>query len=257
MKEQIKKKERLDNLIVKLGYAETKMKAQAFIMSGVVFIGNQRADKPGSFVKIDSEIKIVGEKPKYVSRGGLKLEKALNEFNIDVNEIVALDIGASTGGFTDCLLQFGASKVYAFDVGHGQLDWKIRNDKRVIAREKVNCRYLKPEDINEKVDLITIDVSFISLLKIVEPAISLLKENGVLIALIKPQFEVGKNDMEKGGIIKDKRKHKKVVDKITFSMNKLGLEVKNLVESPILGSNGNKEFLIHCIKTTSYDYEKY
>lgn len=247
MKEPIKKKLRLDNLVLKLGIAETKTKAQALIMSGVVFVDGVRVDKSGTYVKTQSNISIKGEIPKYVSRGGLKLEKALVQFKIDVKNKIALDIGASTGGFTDCLLQYGASKVYAFDVGHGQLDWRIRNDLRVVVKEKINCRYLKPEDVGEKVDIVTIDVSFISLLKVVEPAINILKQNAILVALIKPQFEVGKDEIERGGVIKDKSKHKAVIDKISCGISSLGLEVKQVVESPIAGGSGNKEFLIYSV----------
>ncbi len=247
MKEQNKKKQRLDNLVLKLGFAETKTKAQALIMSGVVFVNGNRSDKSGSLVRPSSKIEIIGKTPKFVGRGGLKLEKALTEFGIDVKNMVALDIGASTGGFTDCLLQYGVSKVYAFDVGHGQLDWNIRNDSRVVVREKINCRYLKPEDVGEKVDLVVIDVSFISLLKVIEPVIKLMNENSILIGLIKPQFEVGKGEMEKGGVIKDAAKHEAVIDKIGKGFSVLGLEVKQVIESPILGGSGNKEFLIHSV----------
>lgn len=247
MKEQNNKKNRLDNLIVELGFAGSRSKARALIMSGVVFVDGVRSDKSGTLVKTSSKIELVGELPKFVSRGGYKLEKAIVDFNLDVKNKSALDIGASTGGFTDCLLQYGASKVYSFDVGHGQLDWKIRNDNRVIVKEKINCRYLKPEDLDDKVDIVVVDVSFISVLKVVKPAIEIMKTNSVLIALIKPQFEVGKDEMEKGGVIKNPSKHKSVVDKITNDFSELGLKVKQVIESPILGGSGNKEFLIFCI----------
>ena len=244
MKEQINKKIRIDDLIVKLGLAENKSKAKALIMSGVVFANGQRADKAGNLFYDDSEIIVKENSIKYVSRGGLKLEKAIQNNKIDVTRKIALDIGASTGGFTDCLLQLGANKVYAFDVGHGQLDWKIRNDSRVVVKEKINCRYLEPKDLEEKVDIVVIDVSFISLLKIVEPALRVLKSDGVVIALIKPQFEVGKDLIEKGGVIKDPKKHETVKEKISKEFNNMGLKVLNILDSPILGNKGNKEFLI-------------
>lgn len=182
-----------------------------------------------------------------MSRGGLKLEKALEDFNIEVNSLTALDIGASTGGFTDCLLQKGAKKVYAFDVGHGQFDWKLRNNEKVVVKEKINCRYLDFDHVGEFVDLIVIDVSFISLRLIVGPAIKLLNEDGVLIALIKPQFEAGKGEVGKGGVIKDEAKHREIVEMIRSYFETLNLSIKGVIPSPIEGADGNKEFLI-CAK---------
>jgi 23S rRNA (cytidine1920-2'-O)/16S rRNA (cytidine1409-2'-O)-methyltransferase len=179
-----------------------------------------------------------------VSRGGIKLEAALEVFCVEVNNKAALDIGASTGGFTDCLLQYGAGLIYAVDVGYGQLDWKLRQDPRVVVMERINARYLKPEDIGQLVDIVTIDVSFISLTKIVPAALELLKPDATLIALIKPQFEVEKGEVGKGGIVKDDDKHKMVVDKITLFLEKLGFKILGVIPSPLLGADGNKEFLI-------------
>lgn len=213
-------------------------------MAGSVFIDNQRVDKPGTAVDVNSEIEIKNSKKKYVSRGGLKLEKALEDFNIDVNNLTALDIGASTGGFTDCLLQKGTIKVFAFDVGHGQFDWKLRNNEKVVVKEKINCRHLEFDHVGELVDLIVIDVSFISLKLIVGPAIKLLKEDGVIIALIKPQFEAGKGEVGKGGVIKDEAKHREIVEMIRSYFETLNLDIKGIIPSPIEGADGNKEFLI-------------
>lgn len=242
------KKIRIDKLIHDRGLAESRSQAQSIIMAGSVFINNQRVDKPGTEVNINSEIEIKNSKKKYVGRGGLKLEKAIGEFAIDTDNIIALDIGASTGGFTDCLLQKGAKKVYAFDVGHGQFDWKLRNNEKVVVREKINCRYLKFEDVGELVDLIVIDVSFISLKLIVSPALNVLKKDGVIIALIKPQFEAGRGEVGKGGVIRDEGKHREVVESIRSYFETLNLNIIGVTPSPIEGADGNKEFLICAIK---------
>lgn len=218
-------------------------------MSGVVFVEGTRVDKAGTLVAKDSEIIIKEDFRRYVGRGGVKLEAALKKFKINVNDKVAVDIGASTGGFTDCLLRFGARKVYAIDVGHGQLDWGLRQDKRVVVMERVNARYLKPEDIGELVDICTIDVSFISLRLIVPRAKNLLKPKGVLIALIKPQFEVGKGEVGKKGIVRDESKHMTVIDKITSCLREASFDVVGVMPSPILGADGNKEFLIVGVKS--------
>ena len=239
-----KNKTRLDSLLVEKKLAQSGNQARALIMSGRVTEEGRRVEKPGTAVKKDSEVVVEQDARRFVSRGGLKLEKAITEFNIDVNGKVALDIGASTGGFTDCLLRFGASRVYAFDVGHGQIDWTLRNDKRVIVREKINCRYLQAEDIGEKVEIVTIDVSFISLTMIIEPASSVLAENATLIALIKPQFEVGRKDVGAKGIVRNEDKFKEINEKITFYLSELGFKVKGIIESPIKGSGGNREFLV-------------
>ena len=239
-----KNKTRLDSLLVEKNLAQSGNQARALIMSGRVAVDGKRAEKPGTAVKRDSEVTVEHDPRRFVSRGGLKLEKAITEFGIDARGKVALDIGASTGGFTDCLLHFGASRVYAFDVGRGQIDWKLRNDRRVIVREKINCRYLRAEDVGEKVDIVTIDVSFISLTKIIEPAVSVLADNATLVALVKPQFEVGRKDVGTKGIVRNEDKLKEVNDRITAYLGKLGLRVKGLVESPVKGSGGNREFLV-------------
>lgn len=239
------KRERIDKLLVEQGLADSRTKAQALIMAGVVLVNEQKILKPSQeFLPTDTiRLKGKSEETKYVGRGGLKLEKALKEFQIRPNEYICLDVGASTGGFTDCLLQNGAKKVVTIDVGTNQLVWKLRNDERVEARENVNARYLKPEDFSEKFDLIVIDVSFISVTKILPALKSLLVENGKIIVLIKPQFEVGKGEVGKGGIVKDEAKHTEVVEKVNSFAAEIGLKNTSLIDSPILGADGNKEFL--------------
>jgi len=232
-----------------MGLAPTRTRAQSLIMEGVVFVNGQKVDKSGTLIKEDSDISIKDSSLKYVSRGGLKLEGALSHFEIEVRNKIALDVGASTGGFTDCLLQNGAGRVYAVDVGYGQLDWKLRNDSRVVVMEKINARHMQLDDIPELVDIIVIDVSFISLTKIIPPVIKLLKPGGVLVALIKPQFEVGKGEVGKGGIVRDENKHKDVVDKITKFIAELNFDVSGVIPSPITGAHGNKEFLLSAVKT--------
>ncbi len=217
-------------------------------MSGVVFVEGTRVDKAGTLVAKDSEIIIKEDSRRYVGRGGVKLEAALDRFKIDVNGKVALDIGASTGGFTDCLLQFGARRVYAIDVGHGQIDWGLRQDKRVVVMEKVNARYLEPGDIGELVDISTIDVSFISLELIIPRVKNLLKPKGTLIALIKPQFEVGKGEVGKKGVVRDESKYAVVIEKITSFLEGESFDVIGVMPSPILGAEGNKEFLVAGVK---------
>lgn len=238
-------KKRLDVALVERGLVDTRARAKAVIMAGTVYVAGERVDKAGALVKDDAEIVLKGETLKYVSRGGFKLEAALDAFGVDAAGKTAVDVGSSTGGFTDCLLQRGASKVYAIDAGRGQLDWKLRNDPRVVSMEKFNARYLKPEDIGgEPVGIAVIDVSFISLTKIIPPAAGVLAPGGVLVALIKPQFEVGKGEVGKGGIVRDEAKRKEVVDKITAFALGLGLEVRGVIESPITGADGNVEYLI-------------
>ena len=243
------KKQRIDQLLVEYEIAESITKAQALVMSGIVLANEQRVEKPSESFTLDAKIRIKGKSDeiKYVGRGGLKLEKALQDFHIQPNEYVCLDVGASTGGFTDCLLQHGAKKVFAIDVGTNQLVWKLRNDARVIVRENVNARYLKPEDFNEKFDLIVMDVSFISVTKILSALKDLLTETGKIIILIKPQFEVGKGEVGKGGIVKDESKHAEVVEKVNKFAVEIGLKNLGLIDSPILGADGNKEFLaLYC-----------
>lgn len=242
-----KPKIRLDNLLVEKELVSTRAQARSLIMQGAVSVDGERVDKAGALVKESSEITIKDSSQKYVSRGGHKLEGALTEFDINVSGSIALDIGASTGGFTDCLLQHGAKRVYALDVGYGQLDWKLRNDERVVVIEKLNARYLKPEDIREKVDIAVIDVSFISLTMVIPPLKDILKPGGALVALIKPQFEVGKGQVGKGGIVRDESKHQEVVDKIRSFLNGLRFTVTGVIPSPILGAQGNKEFLIAAV----------
>ena len=241
-------KKRLDTVLVERGLTESRSKARAVIMAGDVYVDGVRTDKAGALVKDGQEVTLRDAALKYVSRGGLKLEAALKEFGIDPSGGTAVDIGASTGGFTDCLLKHGAEKVYAIDVGYGQLDWKLRNDPRVVVREKLNARYIKPADIAEPADIAVIDVSFISLTMIIPPALALIKPGGLLIALIKPQFEVGKGEVGKGGIVRDESKHREVVDRITEFVKGLGVGVLGVIPSPIEGAEGNKEFLIAAVK---------
>jgi 23S rRNA (cytidine1920-2'-O)/16S rRNA (cytidine1409-2'-O)-methyltransferase len=217
-------------------------------MAGQVVVNDHVADKPGQMVPIDAVVRVKGELHPFVSRGGLKLEKALDFFDVDVAGIVALDVGASTGGFTDCLLQRGARKVIAVDVGYGQLAWKLRSDERVVSLEKTNIRYLSAERLPEVPDLAVIDASFISLAKVLPATVGLIKEGGAIIALIKPQFEVGAGEVGKGGVVRDEAKHRQVVDSVCTVAQELALAVRGVVESPILGPKGNREFLIYLVK---------
>jgi len=242
---------RLDQLLVGRGFFESREKAQRAIMAGAVRVGEQRIDKPGTRVREDATV-TVEKGERYVGRGGLKLEAALAHFEIDASDAVCLDIGASTGGFTDCLLQHGARKVFAIDVGHSQLDWKIRSDPRVAVREKLNARHLSREAIPEPIGICVIDVSFISLTLILPPAAALLSNGGVIISLIKPQFELRREDVGRGGVIRDAALHARAVEKIrAFVAASLpGLVWSGVIESPILGGEGNKEFLA-CLRTAS------
>ena len=243
----MKNKKRLDVLLVEQMYAETRSKAQAIIMAGLVYVNGQKADKAGmSFDADTAVIEVRGQACPYVSRGGLKLEKALRDFGVDPTGFVCSDSGCSTGGFTDCLLQQGASKVFAIDVGYGELNWKIRNDPRVVVMERTNIRYVTPEDIGEPLDLSVIDVSFISL-RIVLPAIkNLLKEQqGQVLCLIKPQFEAGRENVGKNGVIREPAVHKEVLDSIVQLAKDLGFKILGLTFSPVKGPAGNIEFLGH------------
>ena len=243
----MKNKKRLDVLLVEQMYAETRSKAQAIIMAGLVYVNGQKADKAGmSFDADTAQIEVRGQACPYVSRGGLKLEKALRDFGVDPTGFVCSDSGCSTGGFTDCLLQQGASKVFAIDVGYGELNWKIRNDPRVVVMERTNIRYVTPEDIGEPLDLSVIDVSFISL-RIVLPAIkNLLKEGqGQVLCLIKPQFEAGRENVGKNGVIREPSVHKEVLDNIVALAKDLGFKILGLTFSPVKGPAGNIEFLGH------------
>jgi 23S rRNA (cytidine1920-2'-O)/16S rRNA (cytidine1409-2'-O)-methyltransferase len=240
------KRERIDKLLVDRGLAHSRTRAQAQVMAGIVLVDEQLVNKSSESFAPDANIRLKRDgdpASRYVSRGGLKLEAALREFNIEVNELTCLDVGSSTGGFTDCLLQHGAQRVVAVDVGHNQFEWRLRNDSRVELREGVNARYLKSEDFETRFDLATIDVAFISATRILPAVVPLLAEQGKIITLIKPQFEVGKGEVGKGGIVKDPAQHRRVVAEVNSAAQRLGLLVAGLIESPIHGADGNVEFL--------------
>ena len=245
-------KERLDVLLVNNNLAESREKAKALIMSGIVYVNGVKEDKAGTtFDPEKSTIEVRGATLKYVSRGGLKLEKAIQVFPINLEGAIAMDIGASTGGFTDCMLMNGASKVYSIDVGHGQLAWKLRNDERVVCMEKTNFRYLTPEDIGEPIDFASVDVSFISLTKILPPAIAMLKDDAQMVCLIKPQFEAGREKVGKKGVVREKSTHIEVVTSIYSFAIATGFTVEGLDYSPIRGPEGNIEYLLHIRKRAS------
>jgi 23S rRNA (cytidine1920-2'-O)/16S rRNA (cytidine1409-2'-O)-methyltransferase len=240
------KRERIDKLLVGRGLAESRTKAQAMVMSGVVLVNEQRVDKPSEQFSSDSPIRIKrADDPtsRFVGRGGLKLAAAIQTFDVEVDGLTCLDVGASTGGFTDCLLQHGAAKVIAIDVGHNQIDWRLRQDPRVEVREGVNARYLQPIDFSTKFDLAVMDVSFISATKVLPAIVPLLTNRGRLIVLIKPQFEVGKGVVGSGGIVRDAKQRAQVVEEVNRSAAGLGLENIGVIESPIQGAEGNVEFL--------------
>mgnify|MGYP004494884085 FL=1 len=242
-------KERLDVLLIKKGLAPSREKAKAVIMAGSVYVDGQKEDKAGSvFDEESAQIEVRGHALPYVSRGGLKLEKALQVFPITLTDKICMDIGASTGGFTDCMLQNGAAKVYSVDVGYGQLDWKLRQDERVVCMEKTNFRYMTPEDIPDVLDFASVDVSFISLDKILTPAYALLKEQGEMVALIKPQFEAGREKVGKKGVVREPKVHEEVIAKIVRHADEVSFEVLGLSYSPIRGPEGNIEYLIHLRK---------
>ncbi len=242
-------KERLDVLLVRRGLAESREKAKAVIMSGSVYVNGQKEDKAGTMFDVEkARLEVRGNTLKYVSRGGLKLEKAVEQFQVELGGKVCMDIGASTGGFTDCMLQNGAAKVYAVDVGHGQLAWKLRNDERVICMEKTNFRYMVREDIAEELDFASVDVSFISLDKILGPAYNLLKPNAQMVCLIKPQFEAGREKVGKKGVVREPAVHKEVIEAVlAFTLTK-GFGLLHLDFSPIRGPEGNIEYLMHLVK---------
>lgn len=242
-------KERLDVLLVKRNLASSREKAKAIIMSGNVFVDGQREDKAGTAFPEEVSIEVKGHTLPYVSRGGLKLEKAIRNFDVSVKGKVCTDVGASTGGFTDCMLQNGAVKVFAIDVGRGQLDWKLRQDDRVVCMEKTNIRYVTPEDLGESIDFSSIDVSFISLTKVLQPVSNYLTANGQIVALIKPQFEAGREKVGKKGVVRDASTHVQVIQKVIDYALSIGLRVCNLEFSPIRGPEGNIEYLIHLEKT--------
>ncbi|MBP3690803.1 MAG: TlyA family RNA methyltransferase [Schwartzia sp.] len=238
-------KERLDVLLVKRGLAETREKAKTTLMAGLVLVNGQKIDKAGTMVKEDAELRVLGDAIPYVSRGGLKLEKAMETFNINMEGKVVADIGASTGGFTDCALQRGAAKVFAIDVGYGQLAWKLRSDSRVVNMERTNIRYVRPEDIGELLDFASIDVAFISLTKVLEPAKALLKDTGEIVALIKPQFEAGRGNVGKKGVVRDPEVHRSVIRAVIDYSREIGFSPVGLTFSPIKGPEGNIEYLVH------------
>jgi len=246
-------KDRLDVLLVKRGLAESREKAKAVIMSGIVYVDGQKEDKAGQTFADTANIEVRGSTLKYVSRGGLKLEKAMECFDVSVKDKVCMDIGASSGGFTDCMLQNGAKKVYAVDVGHGQLAWKLRNDTRVVVMEKTNIRYVKPEDIGESIDFASIDVSFISLSKVLSAAYNLLGERGEIVALIKPQFEAGREKVGKKGVVREKSTHIEVIQNCFAYAKENGFFVRELEFSPVKGPEGNIEYLYHLVKSGDID----
>ena len=257
-------KERLDVLLVSRGLAESREKAKAIIMSGNVYVDGQKEDKAGSNFPAEAVIEVRGNTLKYVSRGGLKLEKAMENFDVTLAGKICMDVGSSTGGFTDCMLQNGAVKVYAVDVGHGQLAWKLRNDERVVCMEKTNIRYVTPEDVADKINFSSIDVSFISLTKVLgpvkellsddEPVKALLTPDGEVVALIKPQFEAGREKVGKHGVVRDSAVHLEVIEKVIDFAISIGFEVLNLEFSPVKGPEGNIEYLLHLQKHTEGSY---
>lgn len=241
-------KERLDVLLVKRGLAVSREKAKAVIMAGNVYVENQKEDKAGTMFQDTVKIEVRGSTLKYVSRGGLKLEKAMNHFDVTLKDKVCMDVGSSTGGFTDCMLQNGAVKVFAIDVGYGQLDWKLRNDDRVVCMEKTNIRYVVPEDLQELANFSSIDVSFISLTKVLLPVYHLLKEDGEVVCLIKPQFEAGREKVGKKGVVREPKVHEEVIEKVIAYGQSIGYAALHLEFSPIKGPEGNIEYLLHLKK---------
>lgn len=247
-------KERLDVLLVKQGLAESREKAKAVIMAGCVYVNDQKEDKAGAmFDEAKARLEVRGNTLRYVSRGGLKLEKAVDRFRLEISDKICMDIGASTGGFTDCMLQNGAAKVYSIDVGHGQLAWKLRNDERVVCMEKTNFRYINPEDIADRIDFASVDVSFISLDKILGPAYRLLKPNAQMVCLIKPQFETGREKVGKKGVVRDPAVHREVIEKVFAFTLENGFEILSLDFSPIRGPEGNIEYLMHLLRAEPHE----
>lgn len=238
-------KERLDVLLVKRGLMESREKAKAVIMAGCVFVDGQREDKAGSMFGEAAAIEVKGNSLPYVSRGGLKLEKAVKEFGVVLSGRICMDVGASTGGFTDCMLQHGAEKVYSVDVGWGQLAWKLRKDERVVVMEKTNIRYLTSEEIPDRIDFVSIDVSFISLTKVLLPIKALMKENGQMVCLIKPQFEAGREKVGKKGVVREKSVHMEVIETVIRFALAIGFDLLNLSFSPVKGPEGNIEYLLY------------
>ncbi len=247
MQEKVKK-ERLDILLVNRGLATSREKAKAIIMSGIVYVDGNKEDKAGTTFPENIDIQVKGNALKYVSRGGLKLEKAMEEFGLSLDGAICMDVGSSTGGFTDCMLQNGAVKVYSVDVGHGQLDWKLRNDDRVVVMEKTNIRYVTPEHIDDVLDFASIDVSFISLTKVLLPVKELLSDRGRIVCLIKPQFEAGREKVGKKGVVRDKKVHEEVIDMVVTYAKSIELHPVMLDFSPVKGPEGNIEYLLYLTK---------
>lgn len=248
-------KERLDLLLVNRGLAPSREKAKTMIMEGNVFVENEREDKAGSMFDTEAKIEIKGNTLKYVSRGGLKLEKAMTHFDIELNDKVCMDIGASTGGFTDCMLQNGAKKVYSVDVGYGQFAWKLRQDPRVVCMEKTNIRYVTPQDIDDVLDFASVDVSFISLTKVLGPARELLADGGEMVCLIKPQFEAGREKVGKKGVVRDKNVHIEVINNVIEYAKSINFKILNLDFSPVKGPEGNIEYLLYLKKKLNENEE--
>jgi 23S rRNA (cytidine1920-2'-O)/16S rRNA (cytidine1409-2'-O)-methyltransferase len=242
---------RIDNLLVERGIAESRQRAQAMILAGLVLAGDRVIDKAGCMLNQDVAIRIKGDANPFVSRGGLKLQGALQAFSLSVRDLVALDVGASTGGFTDCLLQAGAKKVYAIDVGYGQLAWKLRKDPRVVNIERTNIRFFDGSGIDDDIDITVIDASFISLRLVIPPVMKLIKEDALILCLVKPQFEAGRKEVGKQGVIKDPHVHERVLEEIETFCRESGLEVMGRCDSPLLGPAGNREFFLYLKKTTA------
>lgn len=250
-------KERLDVMMVNRGLAESREKAKAIIMSGIVYVDNIKEDKAGSTFDEKAQIEVRGNTLKYVSRGGLKLEKAMDCFGVSLAGKVAMDVGSSTGGFTDCMLQNGAVKVYSVDVGHGQLAWKLRNDERVVCMEKTNIRYVTPDDIEDRIEFASIDVSFISLIKVLPPVKELLTDDGEIVCLIKPQFEAGREKVGKKGVVRDQKVHVEVVEMIVDFARQIGFKTLDLSYSPIKGPEGNIEYLLYITKDQTKENKEF
>ena len=246
-------KERLDVLLVNRNLARSREKAKAIIMSGIVFVDGQKEDKAGTTFEDTAVIEVRGSTLKYVSRGGLKLEKAMTHFGVELQDKICMDVGASTGGFTDCMLQNGAVKVYAVDVGHGQLDWKLRNDERVVCMEKTNIRYVTGEHVPDRIQFASIDVSFISLTKVLGPVKALLTDDGQVVCLIKPQFEAGRDKVGRKGVVREKSTHLEVIEAVMVFARSIGFEILNLEYSPIKGPEGNIEYLLYLQNCPSGD----
>lgn len=250
-------KERLDVMMVNRGLAESREKAKAIIMSGIVYVDNIKEDKAGSTFDEKAQIEVRGNTLKYVSRGGLKLEKAMDCFGVSLAGKVAMDVGSSTGGFTDCMLQNGAVKVYSVDVGHGQLAWKLRNDELVVCMEKTNIRYVTPDDIEDRIEFASIDVSFISLTKVLPPVKELLTDDGEIVCLIKPQFEAGREKVGKKGVVRDQKVHVEVVEMIVDFARQIGFKTLDLSYSPIKGPEGNIEYLLYITKDQTKENKEF